>query len=647
MAINTLGSTAAVTTVETPKPAPPPETIAQRTERVRNELVTKFAAHQPAEGRMEACLAAMQRGRTWTWFKDEIAEAGGAAVRNTCLGYVMTAGTQWAFMLQPDVLKTYEEIDKRVVDGPPLRATEAWSTRWHNVANFQTQLAHGTCHTAARLVTDRWVDYRKGNLTPRRGPGGLRGFLVDAGIRPGVAGEDVLKIYQQEAPPETLNKKRFEKTPRFLVLVPKVGEGPVEHRESVQDVNYAGLANRYAFAMNHSMLSGGNTIHFTYSPIGITTTLPAAITSWPEEVVPGHVLGRHHGYALCVGVRKSGVLTLGVDPQCELWAGVTDIKESPSAKVYARFWCSLVEFILEWAKEENRNWEEVDSRVIEQFEQEFGVQLRPVAATKPKGPIEIPEASWAAITAVQTAVLSEGERVHGLKVAQMERALELQKMKTGQSGKWTSREGFKEIEQLVKDGRLRAAYTRPNAVVLCLNPVRFLSPERVHVGRTYTAGVYELPPIYLWIPVPLDPDTMLAIQEDGNKHPHPHVYRTGNGKICWGRTDDPNNPIPFGEWVLIQLFDKGWGAFVDEMSGFFGQWHDDPHQYAPLVAVSKRVGDAPKVSGMELAGVVEKPAEGATEAAPLPAPTHITATDLNAAIARFREMLGEDPGGQR
>lgn len=113
----------------------------------------------------------------------------------------------------------------------------------------------------------------------------------------------------------------------------------------------------------------------------------------------------------------------------------------------------------------------------------------------------------------------------------------------------------------------------------------FQQEYEVEVGNNvFEAGTYEVPEVRMLIPTTGDMQYLRCLNEDDDRHPHPHIMN--EGKVCWGEGEETLLHMEMAQ----RLFLHDPYEFFVFMRGYFLSFTDNG-EYEPLVAVSERVGD--------------------------------------------------------
>lgn len=298
-----------------------------------------------------------------------------------------------------------------------------------------------------------------------------------------------------------------------------------------------------------------------------------------------------------VGMRGSGVVAMAFNPMHGM-EYLGQMERNFGCLVLAH--AEMIERMEEWVKgEEGIQWGELTKEALEVVERLLKWRCRKSEVVNVgMGSLTL----WEDRTAGAIEDVRRYARVNKAKWQKCIRTEEMKEQWTMEPGGEKLGEGLKKA---VTEGVVAAGYVVRDVVWVKLPGIRFeMAENRRYRERRYEAGVYEVWGMWLMIPSGPEPHTIMAYDDQGRRHPHPHVYAARQGEICWGRTarggerGNVDDEVNYGEHCLQLLLTKGWKSFVEEVVGFFSQWHDTDI-YAPLCTVSTRVGDVMQTREVE------------------------------------------------
>jgi len=545
-------------------------------------------AHTPKKELVEERAEALREGRLKGLWKRKIRAAGGELVEierpASCRG-VMTLGV----LTHPESVKFVERIGTNTTGGMALA--------------MALGVALGTDRVSDRGLIERSIAGLWWEESEYRRRSHLQLMMAERGVGL-LGGEDRLEVWSKKR--ETKGQVDLTK-PRFVVVTPNrfkaeewkrvvAGYGP-RMEKGTED---QGVCLRWSFDMIQEHMrfkvGGGMGTYWAWPSEGAGA--PPEIICSPMSVFSGECGTRT--IAGMVGVPGSGLVAVAFNLGC--YRARVKLREGASAGramlVKAPwFHASLMEILLEWAEKEKIDWDGMDEatrgslcralrwRDVEKKKTERVEEEKPVIG------------GLAKMDARVRAFVVDTSRKAILESSRLRR----------EAGQWEGRMKWKEaptgetlsteLKGLVEKGVLRSAYTlnEGQTVVVLLPAIRYVQTGTwVYREKVYPPGVYELEDLWLWVPANPVETSILALDSKGNKHPHPHVYADREGQICWGRTDGTGEGADaersYGDVAIETLFTKGWGSFVETMTGFFSQWHDDGSYVSPIV-YSTKIGE--------------------------------------------------------
>ena len=324
-----------------------------------------------------------------------------------------------------------------------------------------------------------------------------------------------------------------------------------------------------------------------------------------EEFLMPPEAGRTH-HVVAWGAKGVGVVTSYMGLGIHRWVAFEVAGQLRPTPMVAEFVAQALADMINHGQKYPLDWQRVPGWARPSFEKTWP-KLKKVWGTQGEaGKEKVYEAAADKIRAAMAGSLAKLERqvfdysrAATQKLGMYKREVQRAEMATQAHAEWAKLDWSKGLSEAAQSGVVRVLAVTQAGVWAKLAPVRVAWPggPARDGGNVHAKGIYELPNVWLWTPVPFDYTGVLAFGDNRKGHPHPHVPSRGTAEgrpqLCWGRTDcgEVENDLEF--WMVAErtLFGEGWTAYFKLMHGFFSQWHAADPMYRDLIGMSKLVAE--------------------------------------------------------